>query len=70
VPVVSGIAIGTLAAVPLGGALAAEPFYLENVDPVVFVAALTLLLLAAAVAAVWPAFRMLRGNPVEALRQS
>ena len=67
---VVGIAIGTVVAFPVGRALATEPFYLESVDPVVFVLALIVLLLAGAMAALWPALRMLKGNPVEALRHS
>jgi len=69
-PIVVGIAIGVVVAFPVGRALATEPFYLESVDPVVFALALMVLLLAGAAAALWPAMRMLRGNPVEALRHS
>jgi predicted permease len=67
-PVAIGIAVGVAVAVPLGGALKSEPFYLQNVDPLTFVMALIVLVLAAGVAAVWPAIAMLRGNPIEALR--
>jgi macrolide transport system ATP-binding/permease protein len=69
-PVVAGMAIGTIIAAPVGRALATEPFYLQSVDPIAFVGALVILMLAATVAALWPAIRMLRGNPVEALRHS
>ena len=69
-PIITGIALGIFVAIPVARALATEPFYLESVDPVVFVAALIVLLLAGASAALWPAVRMLRGNPVEALRHS
>ena len=69
-PVIAGMVLGAVVAVPVGGALRAEPFYLENVDPAVFVIALIVLLLAGAIAALWPASRMLRGNPVESLRHS
>lgn len=69
-PVGIGVLLGVAAAVPVGSALATEPFYLDSVDPLVFVIALTMLLLAGAVAALWPAMRMLRGNPVDALRHS
>jgi predicted permease len=69
-PVITGMALGVIVAVPVGKALATEPFYLESIDPVVFVVALIVLLLAGASAALWPALRMLRGNPVEALRHS
>jgi ABC-type antimicrobial peptide transport system permease subunit len=69
-PILIGLALGVIVAVPVGRALATEPFYLESVDPAVFVIALSVLLLAGGTAALWPAFKMLRDNPVEALRHS
>ena len=69
-PVAVGLAIGLLLAVPVGIALRSEPFYLENTDPLVFVAALTVFTGAGAVAALWPAYLVLRRNPVDALRHS
>jgi hypothetical protein len=69
-PVAVGVGAGIVIAVPLSRALRTEPFYLENVDPLAFVLALIVLMLAGASAALWPAIRMLRGNPVEALRHS
>jgi predicted permease len=69
-PIGGGIAAGMVIAVPLSGALRTEPFYLENVDPLAFLLALIVLILAGASAALWPAIKMLRGDPVEALRHS
>jgi len=67
-PVVIGMAIGLLAAVPAGLALAGEPFYLESVDPVVYAGALMIFAAAGIAAALWPALKALRGNPIDALR--
>jgi hypothetical protein len=69
-PVGVGMILGLLLAVPAGAALKAEPFYLQNVDPIAFAGALLVLILAGAAAALWPALAVLRGNPVEALRHS
>ena len=69
-PVLIGIVLGMMVAVPVGSALRTEPFYLQNVDPIAFAGALAVLLLAGTTAAVWPALKLLRGNPVEALRHS
>lgn len=69
-PVGVGLALGLVLAVPIGIALRSEPFYLENTDPLVFVAALMVFSAAAAVAALWPAWLVLRRNPVDALRHS
>ena len=69
-PVGIGVMIGLVLAIPVGLALASEPFYLENTDPAAFAMALGVFTAAGAVSALWPAFRVLRGNPVEALRHS
>ena len=69
-PVGVGVLIGLVLAVPVGLALASEPFYLENGDPIAFAAALAVFAGAGAVAALWPAYRVLRSNPVDALRHS
>jgi predicted permease len=69
-PVGIGVMIGLALAVPIGIALKGEPFYLENADPVAFVVALAAFAAAGAVAALWPAYQVLRRNPVEALRHS
>jgi predicted permease len=67
-PVFIGVAIGILLAVPVGMVLQSEPFYLENADPIAFAAALAVFAVAGAMAALWPAYRVLRSNPVDALR--
>jgi predicted permease len=69
-PVGVGLAIGFILAVPIGMALRSEPLYLEHTDPLVFVAALIVFAGASAVAALWPAYLVLRRNPVDALRHS
>jgi putative ABC transport system permease protein len=69
-PVVIGAAIGIVLAIPTGMVLQSEPFYLENADPIAFGAALAVFAAAGAAAALWPAFQVLRNNPVDALRHS
>ena len=69
-PVLVGAAIGIVLAIPAGMVLQSEPFYLENTDPIAFAAALAVFAAAGAVAALWPAYRVLRSNPVDALRHS
>jgi predicted permease len=69
-PVGVGVTIGVTLAIPIGLALKSEPFYLENADPLAFAAALAVFGFAGAVAALWPAYRVLRSNPVDALRHS
>jgi predicted permease len=69
-PVGLGVAVGCALAIPVGLALRSDPFYLENGDPVAFGAALVAFVAAGAVAALWPAYRVLRRNPLDALRYS
>lgn len=69
-PVGAGGIIGLALAVPTGMLLGSEPFYLEHTDPVAIIVALAVLAAAGAVAAVWPAYQVLRRNPVDALRHS
>lgn len=69
-PVGIGAAIGLFLAIPTGIVLRSEPFYLENTDPIAFAAALAVFAAAGAVAALWPAYQVLRSNPVDALRHS
>jgi putative ABC transport system permease protein len=69
-PVGIGALIGIALAVPVGLALQSEPFYLEHADPIAFVAAVSIFGAAGAIAALWPAVKVLRGNPVDALRHS
>lgn len=69
-PVGMGVAIGLILAVPTGLALRGEPFYLEHADPIAFASALVVFAGAGALAALWPAFLVLRRNPIDALRHS
>ena len=69
-PVVIGAVIGLVLAIPAGIALRGEPFYLENGDPIAFASALAVFVGAGALAALWPAYLVLRRNPVDALRHS
>jgi predicted permease len=69
-PVGIGAVIGLVLAIPTGLALRGEPFYLENGDPIAFASALAVFVGAGALAALWPAYLVLRRNPVDALRHS
>lgn len=69
-PVGVGAVIGIALAIPTGLVLRSEPFYLENADPIAFGVALAVFAAAGAAAALWPAFQVLRRNPVDALRHS
>jgi ABC-type antimicrobial peptide transport system permease subunit len=50
--------------------LGTEPFYLETIDPVAIFSSLAVFGAAGAFAALWPAYQVLRRNPVNALRHS
>jgi hypothetical protein len=67
-PVVAGVAVGLVAAIPAGFALSGEPFYVRLGDPLAYAGALLVFGAAACIAALWPAARALRGNPIDALR--
>ena len=69
-PVGVGVVIGLVLAIPAGLALGSEPFYLESTDPVAIAGSLAVFAAAGAVAALWPAYQVLRRNPVHALRHS
>ncbi len=60
-----GIAGGSL----LTRSLAGAPFYLEWRDPAAYLAAAAVLAITGAIAAILPAWRTLRANPLAALRQ-
>jgi predicted permease len=64
-----GLVLGAAGALLLTRALAGEPFYLEFRDPTAYAAAIALLALTGALAAVTPALRSLRADPLRALRQ-
>jgi len=67
-PVTIGMVLGLAAAVPIGMVLSTAPFYLPSVDPVVYVTALLVFASAATTAAMVPALRVLRTDPIRALR--
>ena len=69
-PVAAGMVVGLAAAVPLGRALSGEPFYVQAADPLVFAGALAIFAGAGTIAALWPALRMIKADPVQALRHS
>jgi len=60
---------GLLLAIPVGLALNTDPFYLESTDPLAFVLALGVFATTGTAAALWPAYQVLRRNPMDALRQ-
>jgi hypothetical protein len=67
-PVSLGMIIGTVAAVPIAIALAASPLQLAFEDPISYASALAILAAAGAAAALIPAMRALRADPIRALR--
>jgi predicted permease len=69
-PVGVGVVIGLALAIPAGLVLGTEPFYLESTDPVTIVSSLAVFLAAGGVAALWPAYQVLRRSPLQALRHS
>jgi predicted permease len=68
VPMTIGIALGLVAAAGAGVGLAGEPLYLESADAGVYAASLTVFLLAGGLAAMLPGLRLLRSDPLRALR--
>jgi predicted permease len=64
-----GLALGAGGALLLTRTLAGEPFYLEFRDPAAYAAAVALLAFSGACAAIAPALRTLRADPLRALRQ-
>ena len=69
-PVVFGMSLGIAAAFPIGTALTAGPVQLEAADPAAYVTALIVFMTAALAAALTPALRVLKSDPVRALRHS
>ncbi len=67
-PIGAGIAAGLLTAFPAGLVLSSEPFYLSPLDPPVYFIALGILMTAGVTAAALPALRVLRADPIGALR--
>jgi predicted permease len=67
-PIGAGVLAGLMAAVPIGRAMSGDPFYVQPSDPFAFAAGLAIFVLTGAIAALIPAVAVLRGNPVDALR--
>ena len=67
-PVILGMMLGIAAAGPVGKALTNGPIQLESSDPAAYMAALALFLAAALAAALMPARRVLKADPIQALR--
>jgi predicted permease len=65
-PVTIGMVLGLVAAVPIGLVLSNGPFQLQSADPVVYLTALLVFATAATAAAM--ALRVLRADPLRALR--
>jgi hypothetical protein len=69
-PVTAGLALGIAAAGPLGMALTGGPLQLNASDPAAYAAALIVFVSSGLAAAFLPALRVLRSDPVQALRHS
>jgi ABC-type antimicrobial peptide transport system permease subunit len=69
-PVGTGALIGLILAVPAGVALHGDPFYLVSADPLAFATALAIFAASGGLAALLPARRALKADPVKALRHS
>ena len=69
-PVAIGMTLGVGAAGPIGMALTGGPIQLQAADPAAYAGALLLFVAAAAIAAVSPAIRVIKSDPVQALRHS
>lgn len=67
-PIVAGLLIGVAAAAALSQVLRRELYGLSNLDPIAYFAAVALFVMTASVAAVFPARRALRIDPLRALR--
>lgn len=68
IPVGSGMALGTVAGVAVTKVLEGEPFYLPGLDAAIPLSALALFVVVAAAAAIMPALRVLRLDPLAALK--
>jgi hypothetical protein len=68
-PILAGMVLGIAAAVPIGIALASSPVQVETADPAAYAGAVVIFIVAALLAALLPAFRVLKSNPVQSLRE-
>jgi predicted permease len=69
-PVAVGAVIGVAAAGPIGVAMTSGPIQLQATDPAAYAGAVLLFLASAIVAALVPAIRVIKSDPVQALRHS
>jgi hypothetical protein len=66
--VIGGMVIGVLGAAGLAQLLRRELYGLSPIDPIAYIGAIVLFFVAIGLAALWPARRALRVNPLNALR--
>ena len=69
-PVAIGMLVGVTAAGPIGMAMTSGPIQLRATDPAAYAGALLLFLLCAVIAALMPAIRVIKADPIQALRHS
>jgi len=69
-PVTIGMTLGVAAAGPIGVALTNGPIQLQAADPAAYAGALLLFVTSGALAAIVPAIRVLKSDPVQSLRHS
>lgn len=69
-PVLIGMTLGVAAAGPIGVALSSSPIQVEAADPAAYAGALALFVVAALTAALLPAIRVLKSDPIQSLRHS
>lgn len=69
-PVAIGMTLGIAGAGPIGAALTGGPLQLEAADPAPYLVGLGVFLTVALTAAMWPALRVVKSDPIKALRQS
>ena len=69
-PITIGTALGVAAAGPIGKALTTGPVQLNPSDPAAYAAAIVVFLAAAVAAALLPAVRVLKSDPMQSLRHS
>jgi putative ABC transport system permease protein len=67
-PLLLGVVIGLAGAIPAGRSLQGEPFYLSPSDPLVQSVAILVFALTGGIATVLPGLRVLRLDPIRALR--
>ena len=66
--IIGGLVVGVLGAAGLAQLLRRELYGLSTIDPIAYISAIVLFLFAVGLAALWPARRALRVDPLVALR--